>query len=163
MRTSSATQTGSSTTQLELDYPVPSGSLGSRSNSTLADSATSAEEGNPAASPVQLPNFRNYDKSLYAITSRRAGRLNAANISTEEHELLLRERKSLLDKKFAGQLTKKEAYKLEYVRWSLDRIEDAKYGEAFEALEGAVSKYEQFLDDIRNLQTQLARHQRKHK
>jgi len=41
----------------------------------------------------------------------------------------------VLDKKFAEIITRKEENRLEYVRWSLDRIEDAKYGQSLELLE----------------------------
>jgi hypothetical protein len=52
---------------------------------------------------------------LYAIAARRAGRLNAANVSDEELDALLRERQLLLDRKFAGTLTRAEEVRLTYV------------------------------------------------
>lgn len=93
----------------------------------------------------------------YAQTSRLAGRLNAASISDEEHKALLDERQILLDKKLYGAMTRKESNRLEYVRWSLDRIEDAKHGQALDILEGYVARYEQFLSDVRVLQADLER------
>jgi hypothetical protein len=71
---------------------------------------------------------------------------------------LLQERQALLDKKLGGRITRKEENRLEYVRWSLDRIEDAKYGHALDALEGRIGAYEQFLSDMGNLREQLAQH-----
>jgi len=56
--------------------------------------------------------------SIYAITARLAGRLNASQITAEEHEAYLRERQMLLDKKFDGHITRKELNRLEYVRES---------------------------------------------
>ena len=98
--------------------------------------------------------FRSFGVSekLYAVTARMAGRLNAANVSDEEHEALLKKRQALLDKKLSGQITRKELIQLEYVRWSLDRIEDAKYGEHLDALDSAVSQYERFLSNLRDLE-----------
>lgn len=52
----------------------------------------------------------------------------------QEAIALLDERQALLDKKFDGTITKSELNRLEYVRWSLDRIEDARYGENLDAL-----------------------------
>lgn len=106
---------------------------------------------------VALPQFKNFgDAYTYAQTARIAGRLNAANVSDEEQKSLLVERQSLLDKKFSGTITKKEANRLEYVRWSLDRIEDAKHGQTLDVIEGAVSRYEHFFDELKALQIQLS-------
>jgi hypothetical protein len=92
---------------------------------------------------------------IYAITAKRAGRLNASKTTTQEHESLLRERQNLLDKQFAGTISKKESNRLEYVRWSLDRIEDAQYGEALDTLEAAVSQYERIENQLQDLHVQL--------
>jgi hypothetical protein len=69
-----------------------------------------------------------------------------------------RERESLLKKKFAGDITRKELHRLEYVRWSLDRVEDAKYGGVLEALDDAVTRYESILDELKMLGVQLEGH-----
>ena len=65
------------------------------------------------------------------------------------------ERQELLDKKFLGSITRRELNRLEYVRWSLDRIEDAIHGPALDVLEDSVSMYEQFLSEVRGLEVQL--------
>ena len=93
---------------------------------------------------------------LYAATARRAGRLNAASVSDKEYNDLLNERQRLLDRKLDGTISRKNSIRLQYVRWSLDRIEDAKYGAALEELESSVVKYEQFLSDLQELKTQLS-------
>jgi len=62
----------------------------------------------------------------------------------------------LLDKKFSGTITRKEENRLEYIRWSLDRVEDARHGEALERLEDAVRQYEDFLSDLRYLERELS-------
>jgi hypothetical protein len=92
---------------------------------------------------------------VLAVTARRAGRLNAASVSTKEYQELLAERQALLDKKFSGKIERREELRLEYVRWSLDRVEDARHGEALERLESAVMQYEQFLHDLAGLREQL--------
>jgi hypothetical protein len=84
-----------------------------------------------------------------------AGRLNAARVSEREHRELFDERKQLLLKKFAGDITPRELSRLEYVRWSLDRIEDAKHGYELDELEAQVTKFEQFVSEIRHLEHEL--------
>jgi len=100
------------------------------------------------------PNFT-FSRGLVAQASRRAGRLNAASISGQEVENLLSERQLLLDKKFNGTMTQLESNRLDYVRWSLDRIEDAREGHSLDALEAWVSQYEQFRADLEVLQRDL--------
>jgi hypothetical protein len=137
----------SSAAQMTLDFETGDARVSS------AGAAISASPGSTAA-PLNLPNFGRYD-AAYAVTSRIAGRINAANIPPAEHEALLRERQQLLDKKLQGTITRRESNRLQYVRWSLDRIEDAKHGQALEMLEGAVGRYEQFLADVKILTAQL--------
>src|SRR5262245_37089044 len=93
------------------------------------------------------PDFGNL-ANVYAATARTAGRINAASVTPEEYQGLLAERQRLLDKKLSGKSSRRDEIRLEYVRWSLDRIEDAKHGAALEALENSVAKYEQFLSDV---------------
>lgn len=157
MRTSSAAQ-------LEIDYSSseprsPNGSI------NVVQAVDGSPDGGTSGTPkpsLDVPNF-GVIREVYAITSRLAGRINASNVSEHEHNALLRERQTLLDKKFNGTITRKEANRLEYVRWSLDRIEDAKYGQALDFLESSVAQYEQLQDDLRNLQAQLTQHKRGHR
>ena len=93
--------------------------------------------------------------STYALTARLAGRLNAASISPAELRNLLDERQLLIDRQLAGDITRKETIRLEYVRWSLDRIEDAKHGLALDRLEGYLERYETLLQELQGLQTRL--------
>ena len=129
-------------------------------NSEAHSSASRAAKSETAS--LELPNFN----ALAAVQShslRLAARLNAASISEEEHKGLLKQRQVLLDKKFEGQITPSELNKLEYIRWSLDRIEDAKYGSALDALENSVSRYENFISEIKSLSSQLLHHSKKKK
>jgi hypothetical protein len=140
-------RTSSSARQLELDYEVDPG---------VWPTPPPTLDANASGSLI-VPNF-GVNSRAYAATSRIAGRLNAASVPEEEHQSLLRERHALLDKKLAGTITRREENRLEYVRWSLDRIEDAKYGRTLDALEDRVRAYEQLLTDIQSLQTQLEQH-----
>jgi hypothetical protein len=134
----------SSTRQVELDALESPDLL--PATSSVNDAGLSA--------PLQAPTSR-FDSQVYAATARIAGRLNAANISEAEHGSLLKARQALLDKKLGGTITHREENKLEYIRWSLDRIEDAKYGHTLDLLEDRVRAYEQLLSDMQILQSQL--------
>ena len=151
----------SSAAQLKLEYPsnttpLRTSNSGDPTDEIVNDVTASDPTADVAGATASLkaPSFGDL-ASIYAITSRRAGRLNATKITPEEHDALLRERQTLLDKKFANEITKREANRLEYVRWSLDRIEDAKHGEALDDLEAAVVRYEQFGDSVLALGQQL--------
>ncbi len=137
----------SSTRQLELDRSEDPDLLPAASS--VSDAGLSA--------PLQALNSR-FNSQVYAVTSRIAGRLNAANISDAEHSSLLRARQALLDKKLGGTITRREENRLEYIRWSLDRIEDAKYGHTLDLLEDRVRAYEQLLSDMQFLRSQLETH-----
>lgn len=91
-----------------------------------------------------------------AAQARLAGRINAASVSEDEERALMAERASLLNKKFETSLTKAEGRRLEYIRWSLDRIEDARSGSHLDMLESRVAEYEGFLDEIRTLQEKIS-------
>jgi hypothetical protein len=129
---------------LELDYSSPASSAeiapaGARSSSTET---------------LRVPDFSRYDDD-FAARSKLAGRINAANISDSELREFLHERRRLLTKKLDGNITRKEINRLEYVRWTLDRIEDARDGYVLEALENSVVKYDQLADDLKDLYASL--------
>lgn len=98
------------------------------------------------------------DSRLQAITSRRAGRLNAASVSDREVEELLNERRDLVAKMFEDSLTPTQERRLNYVRWSLDRIEDARHGEKLDELDLAVARYESLSEEIVYFAQQLQMH-----
>lgn len=145
----------SSAQQNEFDFSASE--LFENQQSTLADSVSdySAVEASSSQPPLKIPTF-GLSPELYAVTSRLAGRLNAASISPGEYEKLLSERQALLDKKLNGEISRKDAIRLDYVHWSLDRIEDARYGYELDALESSIGRYEQFLKDVQNLTNQLS-------
>ena len=105
---------------------------------------------------LDLPNSD--QRSLRAAASKAAGRINASTASEKEYNDLLAERQKLLDRKFSGEITRRETNRLAYVRWSLDRIEDAKYGASLDILEDHVIQYENLLREIGNLTRQLETH-----
>lgn len=140
----------SSAAQLELDY---SGSNTAAPGSLTVNVAQEPEDAQTSSS-LRVPNFALYGE-MYAVTARIASRINASVVSDAEHQALLKERQKLLDRKFAETMTREESNRLEYVRWSLDRIEDAKHGHTLDEIENYVNKYEQFLHDVRNLDEQL--------
>ncbi|THV13863.1 hypothetical protein [Rhizobium rhizophilum] len=124
---------------------------------SVSSSRLSGTESN--AGSFETPNFA--PKSVYAVTSKVAGRLNATAVSAAEHQALLDERQKLLDRKFSGEFTRRDENRLAYVRWSLDRIEDAQYGPELDKLEEHISQYENLLGEITKFTAQLERHKRR--
>lgn len=105
---------------------------------------------------ANVPKFSGYGP-IYADAARRAGRINAAAISDAERNAWLAERKRLFEKKYSTGLTKSEANRLEYVGWSLDRIQDARTGGALDDLEAMVSMYEKFSSDLSDLKSTIVK------
>jgi hypothetical protein len=152
----------SSAPDLESQYsttttdPMASDSSGAPGDTVSAPISTEPiSNGGAATVSLRDPNFGGNLAPIYAITARLAGRLNATRITQAEHQGLLRERQKLLDKKFKGEIDRRESNRLEYVRWSLDRIEDAKHGDVLDELEAAVRRYETFGDSVLDLKQQL--------
>ncbi len=116
---------------------------------TLIDAGTGVSTTVPSDNSTTI-EVRKFDDlaGIRAHAARLASRLNARNVSPSEISQLLRTRNELLDKKLSGKATRQELNRLEYVRWSLDRIEDAQVGESIDKLEDFVTKYENLLEQI---------------
>jgi hypothetical protein len=157
MRNSSAPQLDPEYQDASTISPAgPSVLASERSQTGLENSA------DPSSGAWREPTF-GVAGSLYAATARSAGRINAASVSEEEYKNLLGERQKLLDRKLSGTISRKEEIRLQYVRWSLDRVEDARHGASLEALESAVAKYEQFLTEVEQLKSQIETHAHGHR
>jgi hypothetical protein len=155
MKNSSAARLDHQDSTNATDPPKASSSTGAVGDTVSTPVFSDPISSGPVATAsLKAPDFGDLG-SIYAITAKLAGRLNASKITIEEHEAYLRERQILLDKKFAGNIARKDLNRLEYVRWNLDRIEDAKYGEYLDILGMAVARYEQFGDDLSDLHQQL--------
>ena len=81
----------------------------------------------------------------------RRSRFNAAQTSREEERKWLTERQTLLQKQMTSELTTAERKRLEYARWNLAKIEDARIGPVLDELEAAVKRYEEFSAEISRL------------
>jgi len=90
-----------------------------------------------------------------ADVARLAGRMNAARISEAEVAGYLAKHAELVQKKYSGNFTFEDERKLTYLRWTLDRIEDALYGRELDALESAVSDYEDFCERLSSFSADL--------
>lgn len=140
----------SSASQLDLFAEPPSGFTAERQNASVRTTRTSAHSGE------EFPSFDTYSVTQ-AETARITSRLIAASISETEYRKLLDERQQLLDKLMDETITQREINRLEYVRWSLDRIEDAKHGQSLDILEDAIGRYEHFLNDLDDFKDALLR------
>jgi hypothetical protein len=107
-------------------------------------------------SEIEFPEFGRYTGTR-AETVRIAGRIAASQVSKAEYQAFLRERQGLLDKLFAKTITRREEIRLEYVRWSLDRIEDAEHGSDLDRIEDSITRYEHFLQELDQFKLALDR------
>jgi len=145
----------SSAAQLEIDFEATESTFSS-ANSGSVGNAPRAFYSTEVADP--FPSFHKPGGgAVFAATARIAGRMNAASISSDEFNALLKERQLLLDKNFAGTMTPREANRLTYIRWTLDRIEDAQSGWKLDQLESSALRYEQMLEALLSLQKDLMR------
>lgn len=106
------------------------------------------------APKLSAPSVAAYG-GAYADAARALARLNATTVKEDEESALHIERAALLDKKFAKTITHQEENRLEYVRWCLGRIEDAKNGPSLDALERMVGAYEGFLGGMQKFGQEL--------
>ena len=125
-------------------------SLTSSLESLEVRDARSEQRPNPTATSAFVPPLQD------AEAARLAGRLNAAQTSPAEERNWLKERETLLKKQMVGvELTRGEMARLQYVRWNLARIEDARVGPKLDELESVITKYESFLSEISRLRRDL--------
>lgn len=78
-----------------------------------------------------------------------ARKLNVA--SEAEIERLVRQHRTLVDKKLGGVISNAELRELQMVRWHLDRIEDATVGPALDEVERIVEQQELFASTVERL------------
>jgi hypothetical protein len=147
MRTSSARQLELSDLNTIDHIQSDQGAVGSVEKARPLSGASVTE-----FTPLSAPSA-----SAYAVASRLLGRLNTTMVEPQELKDLLRERQQLLDKKFDRSITRQEENRLEYIRWSLERIEDARSGQSLDVLEGLVGGYRQFISDMNTFGSQLQR------
>jgi hypothetical protein len=87
--------------------------------------------------------------------ARLTARLNASKVPDVEAKALLEERQQLVSKQLEGAITKKELARLDYVRWSLDRIEDGKHGAILDELESHIVQFEKVASQLSRLNDDL--------
>jgi hypothetical protein len=107
-------------------------------------------------SEIKFPEFGAYTGTR-AETARIAARIAASQVSEAEYQAFLHERQNLLDKLFNKTITRREEIRLEYVRWSLDRIEDAKHGSDLDRIEDSITRYEHFREELDQFKVALDR------
>lgn len=100
-----------------------------------------------------------------AKAAARAGRELASRIPEDERNALIAEHQQLSQKVFRGGLSASEERRLRYVRWSLDRIEDAANGAHLDHLrelaamqEGIAAKVERFAEQVRGVLSSKSKH-----
>lgn len=95
---------------------------------------------------IDAPDFRAYGTP--SAVRQATARLSAAQVSQKEQDQLNAEHGQLAVKVMMGQATEQELRRFEYVRWSLDRIEDALIGPYLDALDAEITAHERLSYDI---------------
>ncbi len=95
-----------------------------------------------------------------ALTSnylRQVNREITRKIPPDEREKVLRERNALVGKKFMEGLTPREERRLAYLRWQLDRFDDADTGEALDDMALIAKFFTNFSGELKSLLSQLSK------
>jgi len=82
---------------------------------------------------------------------RHINRFITRQVSDEAKDALIEEHKSLVNKMFQEGLSEREKRRLTFVRWQLDRIDDANEGYVLDALTEFVEEYEAFAENIKEI------------
>lgn len=93
------------------------------------------------------------DLDIEAIKT--ANRINTRKIPKNEKEKLIDEHARLVLRQFNQGVSKKEERRLVFVRWQLDRIEDAEHGEYLDFLEQVGTQQERLAKQINRLLGEL--------
>jgi hypothetical protein len=86
---------------------------------------------------------------------RKINRAITRKIPEAEKKTIIHERNQLVQKQFKVGLSTKEETRLKYVRWQLDRIDDAESGEFLDYLEKFTEGHEKFAKELKGFLGQL--------
>lgn len=105
---------------------------------------------------ISSPDFRRYSDPRSPGTVLATARMSAAQVDPSEVAALMSEHRTLAYKKMLeGGLSPREAVRLDYVRWSLDRIEDATSGPELDTLAAEIALYRQLGEDLKALKASV--------
>jgi hypothetical protein len=120
-------------------------------NTFMSPSEVPEEKGMPTSEvPTELP-----PPALPADIIKEINREVTQKIEPEAKNNLIEERNKLVNKKFKKGLNKNEERHLTFVRWQLDRIDDAESGNTLDLFEKFVDEHERFAGEIESLLTEL--------
>lgn len=94
--------------------------------------------------------------SFYAEQIRKMNRDISKLIPEDEKNSLMDEHRELVKKKMSLQLSAAEQRRLQFVRWQLDRIDDAESGDQLDRLEYLIRSQQNFSEDIQLIFSRFA-------
>lgn len=97
------------------------------------------------------------DREIKIFELRQMARKITKRRLIKDKNNLIEERNLLVSKKFDEGLNKNEENRLAFVRWQLNRIEDAEIGDDLDKFEKMASEYEKFSKDLEKLITAITR------
>lgn len=139
-----------------------SGTKAGKSNEIIDKTPVSAEAlyvtGEPTVgktvltlADVSKPGF----SGLSPDNIRQINRVITRKIPQSERQQIIDERNQLVRKQFKGGLSVKEENRLKYVRWQLDRIDDAETGGFLDYLQIITEGHEKFAKELQGLLGQM--------
>jgi hypothetical protein len=86
---------------------------------------------------------------------RKINRLVTSLAPEAERQKILQERNELVRRQFKGGISEREEKRLEFLRWQLDRFDDADRGEALDRLEIITQTHEKFAKELTSFLDQV--------
>jgi hypothetical protein len=85
------------------------------------------------------------------MMARRSAREYLRSVQADALKKLIEERNHLLQKKAlgAGNFTSDDSRRLRYIRWQMDRFDDAMNGESLDTIEMVLNRYEELAGNLR--------------
>lgn len=80
---------------------------------------------------------------------KKINRANTSKISQAERDKIFNERDELVEKKFKTHLSAQEERRLTYIRWQLDRFDDAESGEFLDYIGKITESHEKLAEELK--------------
>jgi hypothetical protein len=102
---------------------------------------------------IPSPDFSRYSKSPAAAVA--TARMSATQVKESEVRRLQAEHRRLALEEVMKRLSPEQEARLRYIRWNLDRIEDARSGAGLDILHAEVMLYRQLANDLQSLKRSI--------
>jgi hypothetical protein len=91
----------------------------------------------------------------FSETIKKMNRELAKKISLQDEKYFITKHSELVRKKFTGGLSNDEQKQLDFIRWQMDRIDDARNGEHMDHLTQIIESHEEFAQDLEKILSKI--------